>query len=419
MPSKDEESLPSEKMREIENEKVVILPKNNNRKEESEITQEMRRFPVYHLISELILLVLSVVSFSICLISPELFFDISFGTYVYTYAVRPFVFILALPATAVALINTYLYIFKLEPKHRAKIFIVRVLTIVSFATLPIPLWSGIIYDFKASMIILVVIIIYTLVSNLILKVYLLTNDKRTKHTLFRKAIAGSPSELEWRKYLTLSGYLAIFTGILGIQFLWLIYHTIVRPIIVKNAKRRLVVNALNFEEEINLSTVALDLGISLEETIFILKQLQLKRHLTIEFTRYGAKLHEIRKAKWFSVVLQEKYDFHLSKQKMTEYELKANQFIELTERMRIKVEDFRRLMNFNEDFVNEDFVLYLPPKVASLRKPLFSNQQYIVFNHNQALLRREKITKIFVENGDKMFSKSKTAAKSKSSTSKK
>ncbi len=427
MPFSDEESIPSGKLREMKNGKVVVQVQNNAANNGEELPPEKGKFPVYHLVSELVLLLISVISFSIILLSPDVFFDISYQGSINTYSIQPWVFIIALPATAIALLNTYLFIFKLDPRYRSRIFIIRLLTIVSFATLPIPLWipENYTYAVHDTMIALAIVIIYTLVSNFILRIFLLSNDKKVKHTLFKKAIAGSPSELEWRKYHTLSGYLAIFTGIIGVQFLWLIYHGIIRPIIVKNVKRRLVVNSLNFEEEVNLSTVALDIGISLEETIFTLKQLQLKRHLSIEFTRYGAKLDEIRKAKWFSVVLQEKYDVFLSKQKMTEYEVKANHFIEVTERTRIKLEDFRRLMGFNEDFTDDDFVLHLPPKVASIRKPIFSSNQYIFFNHNQALLRREKIIKVFLENGDKMFAKAtpkatpKVIPKAKASASKK
>ncbi len=420
MPSKDEESLPSEKMREMENGKVVVQVKNavNNGEESPPIPS---KFPTYHFVSELILLLTSVISFSIILVRPDIFFDISYVNFVEKYALNPWVFIVALPATAIALLNSYFYIFKLDPQRRGMIFTIRFLTIVSFATLPLPLWSAesYNYEFLGTLILLVVIIIYTLMSQFILRIYLLTNKKKVRYSLFKKAIAGSPSELEWSKFHTLSGYLAIIMGVLGIQFLWLIYHTIIRPIIIKNVKRRLIVNSLNFEEEVNLSTVALDLGISLEETIFVLKQLQLKRHLSLEFTRYGAKLQEIRKAKWFSLVIQEKHEIFLSKQKMSEYELKANRFIELSERSRLKLSDFRRLMGFNDAFPSEDFVLLLPPRVASIRKPLFSSHTYIFFNHNQTLLRREKVVKVFLENGDIIFEKLKSPPKPKSSASKK
>ena len=420
MTSNDEESLPSEKMREMENGKIIVQV-SNDKTEKEEITPKKIKFPFYHFISEIILLLLSVVSFSLMIVSPYIFFD-TINHYGFNYYVlKTWVFILVLPATAIALLNTYFYIFRLDPKHRGKIFIVRFLTIVSFATLPIPLWTpeDYAYDFKGDLILLFILIAYALLSSFILRIYLLTSDKKIRYTLFKKAIAGSPSELEWRKYHTLSGYLAIITGLLGIQFLWLIYHLLIRPNLIKNAKRRLIINSLNFEEEVNLSTVALDLGISLEETIFILKQLQLKRHLSLEFTRYGAKLKEVRKAKWFSLVIQEKYEKYLSKQKMSEYEIKANKFIELTERMRIKLEDFKRIMDFRETFSSDDFILFLPPKVASIRKPIFSSEYYIFLNHNQTLLRREKIISAFKEHGDQMFGKPKpeTASKTKVPTS--
>ena len=420
-----ENSFPNEMLREMSDGKDVVNQQNNISNDHEEVTEKKKKLPIYHLVSEIGLIVFLVVSYFLIFVEPEFFFDITYNVGLEINAVDSWVFIVALPLAALALLNTYLYIFKLEPEHRLKIFILRLLLSVLFVSLPFILWLSdfFVRDYSDGLIPLVIVIIYSLASNFILRIYLLTCKTRIKHSLFKKAIAGSPSELEWRRFQTLSGYLAIILGIFGVQFLWLIYHGIIRPIITKRVKRQLVVNSLNFEEEVNLSTISLDLGISLEETIFILKQLQLKRHLTLEFTRYGAKLDEIRKAKWFSIVLQEKYDQFLSKQQMTEYELKANQFIELTERARIKIEDFRRLMNFHDNFVNEDFILYLPPKVASLRKPLFSSHQYIVMNHNEALLRREKIIKVFVENGDKMFEKcqpkSKVTAKTKSRNSQK
>jgi len=199
--------------------------------------------------------------------------------------------------------------------------------------------------------------------------------------------------------------LAIILGVLPLQFFWLIYHVLIRQSLVKKAKRRLIINSLNYDEEINLSTVALDIGISLEETIFLLKQLQLKRHIRIEFTRYGAILKEVRKVKWFSLVIQEKHESFLNQQKMTDYEIKANRFIELSERNKLKLSDFRRVLDIDENYSINDLILQLPSKVAKIRKPLFYTHYHIFFDHDQALLYREKITKIFVENGDKIFGK--------------
>ncbi|MHA1515101.1 MAG: hypothetical protein ACTSPF_06150, partial [Candidatus Heimdallarchaeaceae archaeon] len=131
--------------------------------------------------------------------------------------------------------------------------------------------------------------------------------------------------------------------------------------------------------------------------------------------RYGAVLKEVRKAKWFTFVIQEKYDSFLTKQKMTEYELKANRFIELTERIKLKLSDFRKVLEIDENFSTDDLLLLLPPKVARIRKSMFYTHSHIFFNHDQALLLREKITKTFVENGERIFGKKtpKTSPKAK------
>ncbi|MCG3261026.1 MAG: hypothetical protein H7644_14825, partial [Candidatus Heimdallarchaeota archaeon] len=321
-------------------------------------------------------------------VDPALFFEVYYdGILYFIQSLLPWtlVFIFAIPA--LALLNTYFYIFRLDSTHRSKIYIVRFLNIAALITLAFPLanppssygYSVYLIDFLIGM---YVFMNYCFVSNIVLKTYLLTKKETTKNSLFRKAIAGSPAELEWRKYNTISGYLAIITGVLFLQFFWLLYHVFIRPIIVRKAKRKLLINSLNFEEEVNLTTVSLDIGISLEETIFLLKQLQLKRHLTLEFTRYGAVLKEVRKAKWFTFVIQEKYDSFLTKQKMTEYELKANRFIELTERYKLKLSDFRKVLEIDENFSIDDLLLLLPPKVAKIRKSMFYTHSHIFFNHD-------------------------------------
>jgi hypothetical protein len=311
---------------------------------------------------------------------------------------------------AVALANTYIYIFGLQPSHRARIYVIRALNIVALLTLS---WQVItpggsysvsrVYDILVGVFVLMV---YCFGSQLVIRNFLLTTKETIKNSLFRKDIAGSPSELEWRKFNKISGYLAIIFGVISLQLFWLIYHVFIRPSLVRKAKRRLIVNSLDYEEDVNLSTVALDIGISLEEIIFLLKQLQLKRHIRIEFTRYGAILKEVRKVKWFSMVIQEKHEAYLKKQKMTDYEIKANRFIELSERNKLKLSDFRRILEIDEEYSINDLFLLLPPKVAKIRKPLFYTHYHIFFDHDQALLLREKITQIFVENGDKIFGKS-------------
>ncbi|MCE7739947.1 MAG: hypothetical protein GPJ50_11265 [Candidatus Heimdallarchaeota archaeon] len=425
MTAKNEESIPSAKLKEIENGKVVVKP-NNNKQQLADAPVKKRKFPFYLFLSESVILVLIIVCFSLMSVAPDLFFNVYYDgwTYIIHYP-YPYTLVLIFAIPALALLNTYFYIFSLDSTHRGKIYIVRFLSIAALITLAFPLAdapSSYGYSVPAIgfLIGMYVFMNYCFVSHIVLKTYLLTKKETIKNSLFRKAIAGSPAELEWRKYHTFSGYLAIITGVLFIQFFWLLYHVFIRPSIVRKAKRKLIINSLNFEEDVNLTTVALDIGISLEETIFLLKQLQLKRQLSLEFTRYGAVLKEVRKAKWFTFVIQEKYDAFLTKQKMTEYELKANRFIELTERIKLKLSDFRKVLEIDENFSSNDLLLLLPPKIAKIRKPLFNIHTHIFFNHDQALLLREKITKTFVENGERIFGKKtpKTPARTKPKSTK-
>ena len=423
MSAKNEESIPSAKLKEIEEGKVVVRP-NNNKQHLVDTPVKKKNFPFYLFISEIAILVTVILCFTFMRVDPVMFFETynPSGT-IYIQSPHPWTIFLMFTIPALALINTYFNIFSLEPSHRGKIYIIRFLNITALITLGLPLAnlpSFYRYTFSVFIIGMYVFMNYCFVSQIVLKTYLLTKKVSLKNTLFRKAIAGSPAELEWRKYHTLSGYLAIIAGVFFIQFFWLLYHVFISPSIVRKAKRKLIINSLNFEEEVNLSTVALDLGISLEETIFLLKQLQLKRQLKLEFTRYGAVLKEVRKAKWFTFVIQEKYDAFLNKQKMTEYEMKANRFIELTERYKLKLSDFRKVLEIDENFSSDDLLLLLPPKVARIRKPLFYTHTHIFFNHDQALLLREKITKTFVENGDRIFGKKspETTAKTKHKSTK-
>jgi hypothetical protein len=192
------------------------------------------------------------------------------------------------------------------------------------------------------------VLFYPLLSQFILQTYLVNSDKPTKDLLFKKAVEGSPSELEWRKYDTLSGFIAIISGIFMLQAFWLIYHFIIRLIVIRNTKRRLIIEHLDFDEETNLSTISLELGISLEEVIFTLKQLQLRRKIKINFTRYGAILKEIRTARLFTPTIDEKFEKFLKKQKMTEIERRASHFIEFTEREKVLDKDMRKLLGIKD-----------------------------------------------------------------------
>ena len=423
MSAVNEESIPSAKLKEIENGKVVVKP-NDTYEQIVYDSKTKRNFPFYLFFSEITTFILVVVFFSLIIVDPSLFFTRTYDGVRYTLeSTYPWAIVLLIAIPSLALINSYFYIFKLEPSHRNKIYILRFLNIATFLSLIYPvfyrpsnhIYSWSFYDF---LIFVYIFMSYCFSSQIVLKTYLLTKKETIKNTLFRKAIAGSPAELEWRKYLTLSGYLAISAGVLFLQFFWLIYHVFIRSSLVRKAKRKLIVNSLNYDEDVNLSTVSLDLGISLEETIFLLKQLQFRRHLRIEFTRYGAILKEVRKANWFSLDIQEKYDAFLNQQKMSDYEIKANRFIELTERNKLKLSDFRRVLDIDENYSVNDLILLLPTKVARIRKPLFYTHYHIFFDHDQALLLREKITKIFVENGDKIFGKTVPKKASKPKTTK-
>ncbi|MCG3224217.1 MAG: hypothetical protein H7647_07100, partial [Candidatus Heimdallarchaeota archaeon] len=224
-----------------------------------------------------------------------------------------------------------------------------------------------------------------------------------KELLFKRAVAGSPSELEWRKFDVLSGYLAIILGIFMLQIFWLIYHGIIRKPVIERTKKKLIVESLEFGKEVNLTSVALEIGISLEEVIFKLKQLSLKGQLRVEFTRYGAILTEIRSPKWYSNIMREKYDAFLHTQKESEIEIKASKFIELASRDRISVADLRKILGLKEDYSIKDLVLLLPNKVLEIKKPLFSKVSWVYINLEHSMLKREKIVKIFVENSAELF----------------
>ncbi|MCK4972749.1 MAG: hypothetical protein KAS52_05475, partial [Candidatus Heimdallarchaeota archaeon] len=240
-------------------------------------------------------------------------------------------------------------------------------------------------------------------SQMILKIYLITSKKTTRERLFRRAVAGSPSELEWRKFDVLSGYLAIILGIFMLQIFWLIYHGIIRKPVIERTKKKLIVESLEFGKEINLTSVSLELGIPLEEVIFKLKQLSLKRQLRVEFTRYGAVLSEIRSPKWYSNTMHEKYENFLHGQKKSELEIKVNKLIELAARDKITVSDFRMMMGINPDYPIKNLELLLPNKVLDVRKPIFSKIAWVYISLEHAMLKREKIVNIFIENSEELF----------------
>ncbi len=398
MKSSEEEKdfTPSSKLIEMEKGKVLsnehdeppISPKLQRKKDKS----SKKRKKVYYLLE--FLAILSVISMNII-----------GSTYEYDYDSIIAFLPLAVVSISLLLLTTYLYIFSLKPEERFVAYIIRFILIVALASFVIGMAIGVGFSYPSYFIFLMlhISLFYPLISQFILQTFLVASDKPTKELLFKKAVEGSPSELEWRQYDTFSGYISIITGIFMLQAFWLIYHFIIRSLVILNAKRRMIIEHLDFEEETNLSTISLELGISLEEVIFTLKQLQLRRKIKINFTRYGAILKEIRTARLFTPAIDEKFEEFLKKQKMTEIERRASGFIEFTEREKVQDKDMRKLLGIKDKLSTSDFILMLPPKVATVRSPVFKKGNWIFFNREEILKKREKIIKVLIDNHDKIF----------------
>ncbi|MHA1955129.1 MAG: hypothetical protein ACW96U_14410, partial [Candidatus Heimdallarchaeaceae archaeon] len=112
---------------------------------------------------------------------------------------------------------------------------------------------------------------------------------------------------------------------------------------------------------------------------------------------------EIRKPKRLTPRMKEKYDIHVSKQKLSEIEVKANRFFDLAEREKILEADFRKVLQIKEDFPTEDLILILPHRVLEIKKPVFGSKKWVHFNLEQTMLKRDRIIKAFVENTDRIF----------------
>ncbi len=377
----------SSKIEEMGKEKVVIDPNEEKALTPSEL-KEKKTFGVTYFILEALIIITTIFAFIVPIIDNSGNFE--------DIAIIFMIFL-----AGFSLLNTYFYLFKLDSKFRTIAFILRfsliLLSIIMFVTSMIDAYVSEAY-FVA-----VLVSIYALSSQMILKIYLLTSKKPIKDRLFRRAVAGSPSELEWRKFDVLSGYLAIILGIFILQIFWLVYHSIIRKPVIERTKKKLIVESLEFGKEINLTSVALEIGVSLEEVIFKLKQLSLKGQLRIEFTRYGAVLTEIRSPKWYSNVMHEKYEDFLHGQKKSELELKVNKFIELAARDRITVNDFRMILDINPDYKIKNLELLLPNKVLEVKKPLFSKIDWVHINLEHAMLKREKIVNVFINNSEELF----------------
>jgi hypothetical protein len=389
MKSEEEKNdfVSSSKIEEMGKEKVAIDPNEEKALTPSEL-KEKKTFGVTYFILEALIIITTIFAFIVPIIDNSGNFE--------DIAIIFMIFL-----AGFSLLNTYFYLFKLDSKFRTIAFILRfsliLLSIIMFVTSMIDAYVSEAY-FVA-----VLVSIYALSSQMILKIYLLTSKKPIKDRLFRRAVAGSPSELEWRKFDVLSGYLAIILGIFILQIFWLVYHSIIRKPVIERTKKKLIVESLEFGKEINLTSVALEIGVSLEEVIFKLKQLSLKGQLRIEFTRYGAVLTEIRLPKWYSNVMHEKYEDFLHGQKKSELELKVNKFIELAARDRITVNDFRMILDINPDYKIKNLELLLPNKVLEVKKPLFSKIDWVHINLEHAMLKREKIVNVFINNSEELF----------------
>ncbi|MFW9853301.1 MAG: hypothetical protein ACFFDS_10170 [Candidatus Thorarchaeota archaeon] len=381
--------LPSSKIEEMNSSKVVIperkkveeiVPRNN---------EENKKITITYFVMEGVFALLA------------LFFVISTLADVFLDVIA---FIMGFLILSFGLVSTYLFIFKLSVNKRLLAVITRfILFAIVLPMLIIGIEEGPYQFYEVIFVVPFFLIIYSLWSQFLLKIYLLFVKKPIKDSLFRKAIAGSPSELEWRKYDSISGLVAIITGIFAIDLFWLIYHVLIRKILMEKAKRRLLVENLEFDKEVNLTPVSLELGLALEEVIFILKQMSLRRELNLEFTRFGVILKEIRKPKWFTQVMKEKYDTFVGQKKLSEIELKAMKFFDLAERNKLQDLDFKKIMGIKEEFPIEDLVLILPHRVIEVKKVAFSKKRWIFFNLEQTLLKKEKIIKAFVDNSSSIF----------------
>ena len=78
MSATNEESIPSEKMRELEDGKVVVKPTTEEKA--PILSDERKKASLYLLISELTLLGILILSFTLMGAFPSLFFSITFAT---------------------------------------------------------------------------------------------------------------------------------------------------------------------------------------------------------------------------------------------------------------------------------------------------------------------------------------------------
>ena len=134
MPFDDDESVPAAKLKEIENEKVVIEPKTKKEDVQHYEDSKKNKFHLYMYISEGILLLTTFLAFAFALADFSFFFDTyQYGSFDYL-DLQLWTLLLIIPVSAFALINTYFFIFKLHPKYRTYLFIIRFAIIVVIIT---------------------------------------------------------------------------------------------------------------------------------------------------------------------------------------------------------------------------------------------------------------------------------------------
>lgn len=391
MSSHLEESIPAEKLREMEKNKVVYEKSRKTPIKDKRISIHKPTYPTYFYMESLGILWLAY------LFIPMLVPSSSFYEFYY------FLFIVYMPFP---LITTFLYLFVLPIEDRPLALIYRfAIFSISFTlcllggtrTLPPNEFVDDMYQINFF------VTISILGSFMILKTYLMITKIDFKKEILKKRITGSHSEHQWRKYDKKSYIIALITGFFAMQFFWLLYHFLVRNKQIDKSKKRYILEKLEFDKEINITKISLELGISLEELTFILKQLMSKREIRAGFTRYGIILKEITSSKWLTPIIREKLATHLKVIRLSDIELKAKKFIELTERRKISEKDFRKIMGIRKECQINDLVMMLPFKVMKFKKPIFSKTEWIFLNQNQALLKNDRIIKAFKEYSTEIF----------------
>ncbi|MEE9410447.1 MAG: hypothetical protein V3V41_05930, partial [Candidatus Heimdallarchaeota archaeon] len=129
MSSEEEISIPSEKIKEMEGGKLVVETATSKEIKNDE-SEKKSRFHIYFFSSEIIIFILSLVGFIFALNVPVLFFSLRSRYTSYAWEVDPLTFVIVLPIVTIALLNTYFYIFKLQPKYRIYGFLLRLLLVI-------------------------------------------------------------------------------------------------------------------------------------------------------------------------------------------------------------------------------------------------------------------------------------------------